>query len=41
MLNNKTFSEDFKFEINKNNEKFIDQNNQLGKQTNSFNFPMV
>ena len=39
VLNNKTFSEDFKFEINKNNGKLLDQNNQLGQQTNSFNFP--
>jgi hypothetical protein len=37
ILNNKTFSEDFKFE---NNRKLIDQNNQLGQQTNSFNFPI-
>ena len=40
VLNNKTFSEDFKFEINKNNGKLLDQNNQLGQQTNSFNFPI-
>ena len=37
VLNNKTFSEDFKFE---NKRKLIDQNNQLGQQTNSFNLPM-
>ena len=36
-LNNKTFSEDFKFE---NKRKLIDQNNQLGQQTNSFNLSM-
>ena len=36
VIDNKTFSEDFKFE---NNRKLIDQNNQLGQQTNSFNFP--
>ena len=37
VLNNKTFSEDFKFE---NNRKLIDQNNKSGQQTNAFNFPV-
>ena len=36
VLNNKTFSEDFKFE---NNRKLIDQNNQLGQQNSAFTFP--
>ncbi len=39
VLNNKTFSEDFKFVINENNGKLIDQYNQLSEQINLFNLP--
>jgi len=40
-LNNKTLSTDFKFEINENNEKLIDQNNKLSQQINLSKIPLV
>ena len=35
VIDNKTFSDDFKIEIDKSNRKVIDQNNQLSKSANS------